>query len=88
MASISEPIKQYLNHKWPAGLKCPLCEENDWFTTPGGAHSIEGLPASISTDGDPDDWAPSVGVRLLICVGCGFVAPLMDTFVEAVEETS
>lgn len=76
-----ETIQAYLARKWPAGLRCPLCGAQEWFTTPAGPHAIEGMPTPMSLDVEPDAWAPPVGVWLCICQDCGFVAPLLEDFV-------
>lgn len=84
MASTSDDAVQlYLATQWPDGLKCPLCGATDWFTTPEGPHALEGMPMAVSLYEEPGAWAPPVGVWLVICSSCGFVAPLLDEFVTA-----
>ena len=79
---------QHIETKWPDGLPCPLCGQQDWFTTPEGPHSIEGLPMAMSLDDGPDGWAPPVAVWLVICGGCGFVAPLLDDIISGEDLTT
>lgn len=72
-----------------AGVNCPLCRANDWFSPPEGPHSLEGQPEGVSFENDEPEhvgWAPPVGVWLRICGGCGFVAMMMREFVQEAEE--
>ena len=79
-----ETVQTYLEMKWPNGLSCPLCEGQEWFTTPAGPHVVEGMPTSMAFDAEPCAWAPPVGLWLCVCQNCGFVAPLLEDFVSNV----